>query len=183
MAFMDPKKDRYVDFWQLMMGAGFAASFVTAATFLLIPNAVLAVMVGTIFGIPTGAIACSARTVFVAMARSVTVWAIVLPAFTVFIVVKRAISISISDQLPYLAFLATVLSLSALTAGCWQLVSRVVSPEDGHARRFQFTLAEALMLSFAFAICLGSAMWWKQQAPVAIEVLTTVGHGFVESKP
>jgi hypothetical protein len=94
-----------------------------------------------------------------------------LAAATAFFALTNKTSFSISDLLPYLAFLATVLSLSALTAGCWQLVSRGVSPEEGQARRFQFTLAEALTLSIVFAIFLSSAMWWKQQAPELFQIL------------
>jgi hypothetical protein len=177
---MDRKQDRYVDFRRLLTSAGFAATLVAAASYLLIPSAPLASIVGGVVGIPTGVSAGSARTPFRAMMRGAAMWSIILGVFAAF-AYKRAVVGLLEFLLPYLAFMATVISIAALSAGCLPIFHRAVDPADGRPPRFQFTLAEALTLSFVFAIFLGSAFWWKQQAPELFRLLADPGIGTISS--
>jgi hypothetical protein len=172
---MEGEKDRFVGFWQLLMSAGFAASFVTIASYLLIPNAPLSTIVGGVVGIPTGVAGTSAKTTIRALARAAGMWAVILGLFGAIIAYKSLMHGPSEALCPYLAFVSTLISIVALSAGCSQIFCRAVALGDNQAPWFQFSLAEALALSVVFAICLGSAIWWKQQAPEVIDILASPG--------
>lgn len=172
---MDGENYLFTAFRRLMISAGFTASFVGVAAYLLIPQAPLAIIIGGIIGVPTGVATSSAKTTFWAIARAAGIWAALLGVFVGLIASRSSVHDLADNVSPYLAFLATVVSVPSLGAGCSHIFCRAIAPEVGQPARFQLSLAEALALLALLAICVGSALWWKRLTPELFEMLANPG--------
>jgi hypothetical protein len=167
MSFMEGEKDRFIEGWQVLMTAGFAASFITVAAYPLVRQVPVAIAAGAMIGVPTGIGVSLAKTSFLAMG-----WG---GGFSVFSKPSSPTGKARRRLLcPYLAFLTTAISISALSADCSKIFFRAIAYADNRESRFQFSIAEALALSIMFAICLGSAIWWNQQAPELFEAFNSL---------
>ena len=155
----------------------FGALLVGTAFFSIVHVIFLAVIAAISLGVPIGFAAGQARTPYRAAVAIGGFWGALIGSVQILYITGGLLEVRTAGALAaHLAFLLSVVSFTALCGGCVNLLCRAVLLRDEPRQPFQFTLAEMLLFSTLFAVCLGCGLWFKQLTAEDIAILRQAGH-------